>query len=51
MFGDPFPNFNLADAWITIGVVFVGWRILFEGRAPSPEPDAASATAAKGDRP
>ena len=25
-----FPAFNLADTWITVGVVMVGWRLIFE---------------------
>lgn len=28
--GEPFPAFNLADTWITVGVVLVAWCILFE---------------------
>jgi signal peptidase II len=35
VFGDPFPAFNLADTWITVGVVLVGWRMLFEKESPS----------------
>jgi signal peptidase II len=31
--GRNFPAFNLADTWITVGVVLVAWRILFEMRS------------------
>jgi signal peptidase II len=30
--GRPFPAFNLADTWITVGVVLVGWTIVEEWR-------------------
>jgi signal peptidase II len=39
--GDPFPAFNLADTWITVGVVLVAWCILFEK-----EPEVATGGAA-----
>ncbi len=48
VFGNPFPAFNLADAWITVGVAFVGWRILFEKEpAPCDGPPAPADAPAK----
>ncbi len=49
-FGKPFPAFNLADAWITVGVAVVAWRILFEN-TPAPAvgtPGPAGAAEARG---
>lgn len=43
VFGGPFPAFNLADTWITVGVAMVAWRLLFE--RPEPEGDGAAAGA------
>jgi signal peptidase II len=35
VFGDPFPAFNLADTWITVGVILVAWRTLREESHPA----------------
>jgi len=43
VFGDAFPAFNLADTWITVGVVLVGWRLLREGGDPAPGTTGATA--------
>ena len=42
-FGGDFPAFNFADAWITVGVVLVAWRMLFEGKpGPAGSPEVAA---------
>jgi signal peptidase II len=41
--GADFPYFNVADACITVGVVLVAWRILFEAKQ-EPALDAGTAT-------
>jgi len=55
--GEDVPAFNLADACITVGVVLVAWRILFEAeprpageRAAGEAADAKAGTAADGVR-
>ena len=46
VFGRPFPAFNLADTWITVGVVLVGWRLLFEKEREPAAPAAPADPAA-----